>query len=157
GVVNGETNCHHDGLHAFATWGIGAKVQNLYAYNNLFAGPTGPFLQSDFFLEGGDGPGSTPWSDATGTAYIWNNVMYRDGINENGFLTISKGTGHQVFNNTLIGPSANDGICVTIGGGATNVAFEDNAVTGCDVLLYVSDGTIASLDHNAYANGGAGG
>jgi len=95
---------HHDGIHCFN--GSLGKIQNIYIYNNLFDGNEGYNVSAWLFLEGGpEQPGSTPWTDATGTAYIFNNAVIGSNDIGIGQISISNGNAHQALNNVIIAQS----------------------------------------------------
>lgn len=151
---------HHDGVHCFN--GSGGKIQNLYVYNNLFDGNQGNCCVTAWiFLEGGYGSGRTPWTDATGTAYIWNNVFIGTLDNPNGQLAINAGSGHVVVNNTfdVIG-TPNNGACFhdreSAGSGLT-VTMLNNVFSGCG-QAFTMDSAVGSInwDYNAYGSIGGG-
>jgi hypothetical protein len=145
----GSTDAYHlTVIHAAN--GSGGKIQNMYIYNNLFDGSLGTccitghiFLESS--LEG------TPWTDATGTAYIWNNVLIADLDIPNGLFTIGEGMNHQIYNNTLIGPNAgNNGIALQLIH-TQNVTIENNVIEGFTQLIGSPNGaSYATIDYNTY-------
>lgn len=142
---------HHDGIHCFN--GSGGKIQKLYVYNNLFDGNAGNCcVTSWMFLEGG--AQGTPWTDASGTAYVWNNVVIGSIDLVYGQFSIARGSGHWVSNNTIIGPngsSGNNGACIYFGSSASGVIVQNNVLEGCNQLI---DGDVSStystINHNAY-------
>ncbi len=147
---------HHDGVHCFN--GSGGKIQNLYIYNNLFDGNQGNCCVTAWvFLEGGYGSGSTPWTDSTGTAYIWNNVFIGTLDNPNGQLAINAGSGHVIVNNTIdvIG-GQNSGACFHdrgSGGSGLTLTMLNNVFSGCG-QVFTMDAAVASVnwDYNAYGS-----
>ena len=148
-------NYHHDGIHAFS--GAGGKIQNLYLYNNLFDGDEGDCCVTAWvFLEGIGG--GTQWTDTTGTAYVWNNVVI--GSNTSvpyGQMSINVGNGHEVFNNTFIGASSGGETCFGFGTTATQVVFENNLIEGCNTVIGTNSATsIATMDYNIYGNASGG-
>ena len=58
------------------------------------------------YLEGSTG---SAWTDSTGTAYMWDNVLLGSLDVPNSNVYISTGTGHQFLNNTLIVAAPNGG------------------------------------------------
>ena len=153
---------HHDGIHIFSSLSPVGKIQNLYIYNNLFDGNEGSCCVTAWvFLEGGASAGSTPWTDSTGTAYIFNNVIVGSIDTGNGQLSIGSGTGHQVLNNTILGVNqGKNGSCLLFDTAATNVTVENNAISGCNQLLANGNPqptSFALIDYNAYGGNITGG
>ncbi len=147
GVANAY---HHDGIHCFSA--PTGKVQNIYIYNNLFDGNAGDCCVTGWiFLEGGSGGGSTPWTDSTGTAYIWNNVMTTTGITPLSMLLLPLGTGHKVYGNTIIGGGDAQNSCIRTGQNGT-ISIVNNVIEGCGQLISTADGvgTITTVDYNSY-------
>jgi hypothetical protein len=153
---------HHDGVHAFSSLSPVGKIQNLYVYNNLFDGNQGNCCVTAWvFLEGGSSAGSTPWTDGTGTAYVWNNVFIGSYDLGNGQLSIGTGTGHQVLNNTIMGTNLGlNGSCLLFDTAATNVTVENNAISGCNQLIANGSPPPTSfslIDYNSYGGNVTGG
>jgi hypothetical protein len=147
---------HHDGVHCFN--GSGGKIQNLYVYNNLFDGNEGNCCVTAWvFLEGGSGSGSTPWTDASGTAYIWNNVFIGSLDSPNGQLAVNAGSGHLIYNNTfdMIGTPQSGGKCFNDRGGvgSLKLTMVNNIFNGCAQPVSM-DSAVTSItwDYNAYGN-----
>jgi hypothetical protein len=145
---------HHDGIHCYN--GSGGKIQNLYLYNNLFDGNEGTCCVTAWiFLEGGSS-GSTPWTDSTGTLYMWNNVILGSLDLPNGQLVLNRGTGHQIINNSFIltGPP-NGGTAIRSqdnGGSGHTITLKNNAFSGSQqVYSFSSDITSVIASNNAYA------
>jgi hypothetical protein len=145
---------HHDGIHGFN--GSGGGVQNLYIYNNLFDGDEGKCcLTAWVFLEGGSGPGRTPWTQ-TGTAYVWNNIFIGTLDSPNGQINIAHGNNHLVFNNVIVGAGTGNGICLASGEGS-GITIENNIFEGCNQLIGSPNGsTFTTIDYNSYGNASGG-
>lgn len=148
---------HHDGIHCFSSLNTG-KIQNIYIYNNLFDGNQGQCCVTAWvFLEGGSGSGATPWTDKTGTAYVFNNVFVGSLDIGNGQLSVDAGTGHKIYNNVIMqtGPQQSGGKCFNARGsaGTEAITFVNNAVQGC-AQAYSFDNavSIVAMNNNAYAN-----
>jgi hypothetical protein len=147
-------NYHHDGIHCYN--GSGGKIQNLYIYNNLFDGNEGNCCVTAWiFLEGG-GSGSTPWTDSTGTLYMWNNVILGSLDLPNGQLVLNRGTGHQIINNSFIlTGTPNGGTAIRSqdnGGPGHTITLRNNAFSGSQqVYSFSSDITSVTASNNAYA------
>lgn len=147
---------HHDGIHCFSAGGT-AKIQNLYIYNNLFDGNEGNCCVTAWIFLEGTSSGSTPWTDSTGTAYLWNNVVIGSIDVPNSNVWINMGTGHEFFNNTIIVASPHGGGCLGFGSGATNIVVENNAVEGCNAVINGSGATsYTTIDYDNYANANGG-
>jgi hypothetical protein len=143
---------HLAGIHCYN--GSGGKIQNAYIYNNLFDGSFGNCCITGWIFLEASGSG-TPWTDATGTAYLWNNIFVADIDVPNAMVTISNGTNHSVYNNTFIGPNGgNNGVCINIAGAAKNVALQNNVIEGCTQLIRAVDpgATYSTIDYNTYGN-----
>ncbi len=145
---------HHDGIHCFN--GSGGKIQNIFIYNNLFDGNEGTCcVTSWIFLEGN--ASSTPWSDNTGTAHIYNNVLIGSLDIPEGQLYIGRGTGHVLDNNTIsvIG-TKNNGDCLRMrdsGGTNLTVTAKNNVFQGCGQVFSIDSATsMITWDYNAYGN-----
>lgn len=156
-MANWNTNVdqyHLAGIHCYN--GSGGKTQNAYIYNNSFNGSFGTCCITGWiFLEGGTGGGATPWTDATGTAYLWNNIFIANIDVPNGLVTVSRGTNHVIYNNTFVGPNAgNNGVCLELATGPTNLIIENNVIEGCTQFIKAVDAgsTFATIDYNSYAN-----
>jgi hypothetical protein len=148
---------HHDGIHCFN--GSGGKVQNISIYNNQFDGNEGNCCVTAWiFLEGVTG--GTPWTDSTGTAYIFNNVFVGSLDLGNGQVAVDGGNGHQIYNNTVLVTNTGTGACLNDTGGQSgrSATVKNNALSGCD-QMYRFDSSVSSLtaDHNMFAAGTAGG
>jgi hypothetical protein len=147
---------HHDGIHCYNWGSTHGSMQSLYIFNNLFDGNQGGGCCTTawVFLEGtAEG---TPWTNSTGKAYVWNNVFIGNQDLGNGQLSIGSGSGHEVFNNTIIGgngASGNNGACIYFGSGSSSAIVENNALEGCNMLIYGTAGTtFSSINHNVYGN-----
>jgi hypothetical protein len=144
---------HHDGIHCYN--GSGGKIQNLYIYNNLFDGNEGTCCVTAWiFLEGGSS-GSTPWTDSTGTLYMWNNVIVGSLDLPNGQLDLNRGTGHQIMNNTfLMVGTPNGGAAIRSqdnGGAGHSITLKNNVFSGSQqVYSFSSDITSVTASNNAY-------
>jgi hypothetical protein len=145
---------HHDGVHCFN--GSGGKIQNLYVYNNLFDGNEGNCCVTAWvFLEGA--AESTPWTDSSGTAYIWNNVFIGSLDSPNGQLAVDAGSGHLIYNNTfdMIGTPQSGGKCFNDRGGvgSLTLTMTNNVFNGCAQAVSM-DPAVTSItwDYNAYGN-----
>lgn len=158
-MANWNTNVdqyHLTGIHCYN--GSGGKTQNAYIYNNLFNGSFGNCCITGWiFLEAA--AGGTPWTDATGTAFLWNNIFIGNIDIPNALVTISEGTNHKVYNNTFIGPNGgNNGVCIDFAGVAKNIVLENNVIEGCTQLVRAVDAgaTYTTIDYNTYANASGG-
>ena len=143
---------HHDGIHCYN--GSGGKIQNIYVYNNVFDGDEGFDISSWLFLEGNTG---TPWTDNTGTAYVFNNVFIGTYQVAQGQIAIGRGNGHQFLNNAVIASGSGNGSLVDFseanGGGATNISIENNVLETSDQAINAYwAASYNTIDHNAYAN-----
>jgi hypothetical protein len=152
---------HHDGIHCFSTLNS-SKIQNLYIYNNQFDGNEGRCCVTAWiFLEGGTSGGQTPWTDSTGTAFIWNNVFVGTLDLGNGQVYIGAGTAHLIYNNTFLVAGSSGGSCLVAGRNGTSgttYTIENNLFSGCNTMVNVdSTVTTARIDYNAYANSTGGG
>lgn len=142
-------------FHAFST-GTG-KIQNLYLHDSLFDGSLpNCCVTGHVFLEGS--ASGTPWTDATGTAFLWNNIFTSNVDNSNGIVYIGNGSGHKVINNTIIGPNAGgNGACLVFQTNALLITAENNVMEGCTAAIYGTAGSTYSLiDYNTYANSSGG-
>jgi hypothetical protein len=143
-------NYHHDGIHCYN--GSGGKIQNLYIYNNLFDGNEGNCcLTAWIFLEG---PGDTPWTDGTGKAYIYNNVIIGTLDDPNGQISAGQGGAYILYNNTFILTGAqNNGAAIRSQNNTTNptYTFKNNAFIGFD-QIYSFDSHISAItaSNNSY-------
>jgi hypothetical protein len=118
-------------------------VAEFWIYNNKFDDP-GNCTSGHVFLEGhGD---NTPWTNATGTAYVFNNVFIA------GSLGISEGTNHLIANNTFIGSPINIG-------DNSNPIIKNNYLSSTGLggtFLNIQETTISTpstVDYNVYADG----
>ena len=145
---------HHDGIHCYN--GSGGKIQNLYIYNNVFDGNEGQNISSWIFLEGGSGAGRTPWTDSTGTAYIFNNVVIGTYQVAQGQVNLNRGTGHLIANNTILAGGAGNGSLLAMtgtGGDCSNITIENNVLEDSDQAINAYYATsYRTIDYNAYAN-----
>lgn len=145
---------HHDGIHCFN--GSGGKIQTIQIYNNLFDGNEGNCcVTSWIFLE--DNGSSTPWSDNTGTAIIYNNVIIGSLDIPNGQLNIGRGTGHILYNDTiLVTGTKNNGDCLRMrnsGGSGLTVTSKNSVYQGCGQVFSIDSATSTiTWDFNAYGN-----
>ncbi len=145
---------HHDGIHCFN--GSGGKIQTLTLYNNLFDGNEGTCcVTSWIFLESNSS--STPWSDNTGTAIIYNNVLVGTLDLPNGQLFIGRGTGHVLYNNTIyVTGTQNNGDCLRVrdsGGSGLTITAKNNVFQGCGQTFSMDSATSTiTWDYNAYGN-----
>lgn len=158
-MANWGTNTdayHLTGIHLFST--PTGKIQNVYIYNNLMNGISGTCCVTGWMFLESSLSGGTPWTDATGTAYIWNNIVYSNVDNTVGIVFVGDGTGHQIFNNTIIGPNAGgNGACLSFQDSALLVTIENNVIEGCTSLVNgSSNSTISTIDYNTYANASGG-
>ncbi|MGA7521079.1 MAG: hypothetical protein WBW84_01265 [Acidobacteriaceae bacterium] len=164
GYANWDTwndTYHHDGIHCFTseTNGSPAHITLLAIYNNRFEGPIGQNVTGHIFIEGGQGPGSTPCADATSGIAVYNNVTMGDRPDNNGLFDLASGNftaahGGGVYNNTLISSAGNgSGVCFTANSDTSGMSFENNAVSGCNQLIE-TDSIPFSPDYNQYGNGG---
>lgn len=141
---------HHDGIHCYN--GSGGKIQNLYIYNNLFDGIEGTCcLTAWIFLEGA---GSTPWTDATGNAYIYNNVLIGSLDDPSGQIDVGQGASYNVYNNTFIlAGTPNNGAAIRSQYNSNNIkfTFKNNVFIGFP-QIYSFDSHITSVvaSNNAY-------
>jgi hypothetical protein len=144
---------HHDYIHCWSA--TGGKIQNLYVYSNTFDGNEGNCcVTAMIYLEGSTGPA---WTDTTGTAYIFNNVLLGSLDVPNSNVFIAAGTGHKFLNNTLIVASPAGGGCLGFYQSATNVTVENNAIEGCNVLINsISASSFSTIDYNVYGNASGG-
>lgn len=148
---------HHDGIHCFSALGSG-KIQNIYIYNNLFDGNQGQCCFTAWvFLEGGTGGGATPWTDTSGTAFVFNNVFIGNLDLGNGQLSVNAGTGHKIFNNTIMqtGTQTSGGKCFNARGaaGTEAITFKNNVMQGCaQALSFDNNVTLTAWDFNGYSN-----
>ena len=147
---------HHDGIHCFSVLN-NSKIQTLYVYNNLFDGNQGNCCVTAWiFLEGGTSGGSTPWTDATGTAFVWNNLLIGSLDLGNGQVYVGAGTGHLIYNNTFLVARPSGGSCLVAGrNGTAGVSYTivNNAFSGCDSMANVdSNVTSLSIDYNVYSD-----
>lgn len=147
---NGLSGGADDGYHESAIHGWGDQggpngattgtVTAFYIYNNKFTNP-GNWM-SDWILLSQD---PDAWTDASGTAYIFNNVMSGSGIG------IANGTGHVIANNTLL----QTGINIVKARGLT---IENNYIGGNGTYqsaggpTYDQSSTPYAIDYNLYAN-----
>lgn len=145
---------HHDGIHCFN--GSGGKIQNFISYNDLFDGNEGTCcVTSWIFLESNSS--STPWSDNTGTAIIYNDVMIGTLDLPNGQLFIGRGTGHQLLNDTIyVTGTHNNGDCLRVrdsGGSSLTLTSKNNVFQGCGQVFSVDSATSTfTSDYNGYGN-----
>lgn len=147
---------HHNDIHLFSNPSLGQIVQSAYIYNNLMDGDwgNGCCVTAGIFLEGN----ANAWTDSTGTAYVWNNVIISNTPSANALISISNGTGHKVLNNTLIDTNPTGQLsCISFGSapstGATNVVIENNAIQGCQSVLFGdTNTTFTTIDYNAYGS-----
>lgn len=155
---------HHDGLHCFtdSTDGVPAHFNGLNIYNNWFDGGTDTTTTytAHIFLEGGNSSNSTPCADATSSVAIYNNVLIGDQPVNNGLLNAASGNVH-IYNNTIIDNNPADvsnpnSFCYTASsaGAALSVVFENNVLSGCDTLVYVTGVSSFTTNYNVYANAG---
>jgi hypothetical protein len=156
---------HIDGLHCYTgngqTGGLhwGPAPKGLYIYDNTFT-IEGEGVTAAFYIEGNTGP---QCGDSTSNFWIFDNVLTARGnvvTLNNGLLSPYSGEEH-IFNNTLIGNSAEKGGCVPLFGSSNtsaNVQFKNNIATTCKTLIDVEKSHLASggLNYNLYANGGSG-
>ena len=135
---------HHDGIHCFN--GSGGKIQNAHIYNNVFDGDQGFNVSSWMFLEGG-------WTDSSGTAYIFNNLVIGTNDIAIGQLSLADGANYLIVNNTCIAAIlGNGGACFLIDA-ITGMTFENNIAQSTNQALdgYFST-SFTTIDYNAYAN-----
>jgi hypothetical protein len=140
---------HTSAIHAY---GIGGSkiTGTLWIYNNRFVG-TGSCMTADIFLEGG----TDAWTDASGTAKIFNNYITATGY-VTGLVQPNKGTNHEIYNNTIIGDGGSSTICLIVGGTSTNVKVMNNFIGSCAFLMNVyatqtvDPGLV--LDYNVFSN-----
>jgi len=155
---------HIDGLHCYTgnghTAGLhwGPAPKGLYIYDNTFT-VEGEAVTAPFYLEGTTGP---QCGDRTSNFWIFNNVLTARGsvlTLNNGLLAPYSGEEH-IFNNTLIGNSADQGVCIPLHGESdtsAEVQFTNNIATTCRTLVdaEVSHLRRGAMNHNLYANAGA--
>lgn len=145
---------HHDGIHCFN--GSGGKIQTIQIYNNLFDGNEGTCcVTSWIFLESNSS--STPWSDNTGTAIIYNNVLIGTLDLPNGQLFIGRGTGHLLYDNTIyVTGSKSNGDCLRVrdsGGSGLTLTSKNNVFQGCGQVFSIDSATSTfTSDFNGYGN-----
>lgn len=145
----GCTVAHSSAIHAY---GIGGSkiTGTLWIYNNRFIG-TGSCMTANIFLEGG----SDAWTDTTGTTKIFNNLITASGY-VTGLVQPNVGTGHEVYNNTIIGDGGAETICLIVGGTTTNAKVKNNYIGSCGHLIHAyAAATIdegLELDYNVYSN-----
>jgi hypothetical protein len=142
---------HHDGIHCYN--GGAGKIQNLYVYNNLFDGNEGNCCVTAWiFLEGA---GGTPWTDGTGTAYIYNNVMVASLDDPSGQIDVGQGAAYNLYNNTFILAGAkNNGTAIRSQYNTTNPRFtlKNNVFIGFPQIYSFSSAISGvSGNNNAYA------
>lgn len=145
----GCTVAHTSAIHAYGI--SGAKITGtLWIYNNSLAG-TGSCMTGNIFLEGG----SDAWTDATGSAKIFNNIVTSTGY-VTGLVQPYVGTNHEIYNNTIIGDGNTNTQCLKFGGATTNVKTKNNYISGCGFLLMAYPNetiqTGLEIDYNVYAN-----
>ncbi|MGB7171036.1 MAG: hypothetical protein WBD32_18670 [Acidobacteriaceae bacterium] len=165
GYANWDTGAsdyyHHDGIHCYTseTGGSPAHITLLAIYDNDFKGPIGHNITSHVFIEGGQGPGSTPCADATSGIAIYNNVVAGDQPDPDGLFGLFSGNytaahGGGVYNNTLISTAGSGvGVCFSANSDVSGMTFENNAVSGCNQLIE-TDSIPFMPDDNQYADGG---
>jgi len=146
---------HLTGIHCYN--GSGGKIQNVYIYNNLFDGSLGTCCITGWIFMEGTSSG-TPWTDSTGTVFLWNNIFSTDLDIPNGLVYIGSGRAHEVLNNTWNGPNAGGGgVCLQFNTSATSVTIENNVIQGCNQLVNgVSGSTFSVIDYNVYGSASGG-
>ena len=156
---------HHDGIHCYTSQsnGSAAHISSLAIYDNLFNGPVGANVTAHIFLEGGSGSGSTPCADATSGIQIFNNVAIGDQGVGNGLFGLFSGnytasSGGGVYNNTLMSNDSNSdssNVCFSANSDVSGMTFENNALSGCNQLIAITDGIKFTANYNQYGNGGS--
>ncbi len=155
---------HIDGLHCYTgngqTAGLhwGPSPKGLFIYDNTFT-VEGEAVTAPFYLEGSTGP---QCGDRTSNFWIFNNVLTARGsvlTLNNGLLAPYSGEEH-IFNNTLIGNSADQGVCIPLHGESDTsaaVQFTNNIATTCRTLVDAEASHLrrGAMNHNLYANAGA--
>lgn len=142
---------HHDGIHTFGT--SGSSMSGINVYNNSFYGSWGNCPTGFIFVEGGSS--STPSHMQSST--WWNNVfLVSAGItNTNGWVDIASGESgtQQVYNNTIVGYSADNTLCFGIEH-LSALTFKNNNMYQCGdpVSLQGTSPGSASIDYNFYGN-----
>ena len=141
---------HQDGLHVFGV--TGSSIAGFYFYNNYVWGNWGSCPTGMIYIEGG---GLT-------NQYWWNNVFIV-GLpaieNTNGWVGIFGSSGSEVvsfYDNTIIGPNANNnGLCLKITGNGALTA-NNNLIHNCGDPIYVDSSRPVAVDYNFYGanNGG---
>jgi len=116
----------------------------------LFDGNQGQNVTSWVFLEGGT---STPWTDSTGTAFIFNNMIIGSNDIVLGQMSLGNGNGYTIVNNTIIGTHlSKNGGCLGLNF-MTNVTVENNILETCDQAIQAYHATsYKTIDYNAYAD-----
>jgi hypothetical protein len=145
-----DDSYHHDGIHCYN--GSGGKIQNLYIYNNLFDGVEGNCCVTAWiFLEGA---GPTPWTDSTGAAYIYNNVIIGSLDDPSGQIDVGQGAAYLIYNNTFImAGTPNNGAAIRSQYNSNNInfSFKNNVFVGFP-QIYSFDSHVSSVtaSNNAY-------
>ena len=140
------TGYHHDGIHAYGV--NGSKLKTIYIYNNTFDGNTGTTITAHIFLEAAND--GTPWTDSTGKAIIYNNVLVSNSSALETMI-VGSGSGHEIYNNVIINTANSSDTSCARWIGTSNVTFKNNYLAGCDSLIYADSSTYTS-DYNVFAN-----
>lgn len=142
---------HHDGIHAYAT--VPAKATDLWIYNNTFDGDGGVNITGQIFLESG----VSPWTDADGTAYIFNNVLKTTRLAN--YIMVGAGMGKNwvIANNTIIGAGiATNGTGLALEK-MTNATVRNNVIVNCYTLNSIAATctyTDTNYSYNIYGHTG---
>ena len=154
----GSSDCYHeDGIHCWDSPGYTPLHYGggIYIYDNRWSG-----LSADstayVFMEGGAIGSGTVCADSTSPIYVFNNVYTASAPMGNGAEEVTSGE-PRLYNNTIMGAGSGSGYCQTTNSDATDAMVENEASTGCNILVYYSHlPTFAAgqPDYDIYANGG---
>ncbi len=154
-----DDDYHHNGLHCFSGGDASTPPHytGLYFYDNRLDGTSGT---SDATALAWIEPASlgAPCGDATSNFYVFNNVFDpSDGTPGNGELAPQDGN-VRVYNNTLIGPSRNNGIGLYLDYGGT-VDIRNNLIDNLGTLVQDVNPSRVTLspapDYDFFANSGS--
>jgi hypothetical protein len=154
----GADEYHLTGIHVYGA--NGTSVANIKIYNNLWdgtwgnaacPGSPGACITAFVFIEGGESK-----SGISGLQFF-NNVGIADAPINNGLFGIYDGNFDQVYNNTMIGSTTNDGVCFGANQPLSGFDFRNNLMTNCGQLISIQTLNFnpSAPDHNLYASGGS--
>lgn len=152
--IDKQSPYHHDGIHLFGTVALNDRGDQYDIYNNLFDGNCGATMTAHIFMEAG----ASRWSD-TGSSRIFNNVFICNSVNVV-YGLVQVGSGHaEVYNNTIIGPGLDDGICLGAYN-SINTVIKNNTISGCMLLVALAEtvsfaNTATDFNYNVYGQCGS--